>query len=118
MDCMVESGSKREAAPDTVNDNDCISDALAEMLVLIDVLTTLIVEFMFIPVDIADAIFEIVSKSDGAPPTSDITAVVMALARLLPSARIISEIAVPREFSEYSALYNDADIDATPELLA
>ena len=107
-----------DATPDTATDNDCISDILAEALLTTDALTARMVEFIIVPVDIAEATFESVSRVDGAPPTNDITAVATAFDRLLPSALIISDIAVSLEVSDDSALDNVADIDATPELLA
>jgi hypothetical protein len=102
------------ATPDTATDNDCMSEILAEVLLTTDALTTCMVEFIIVPVDIAEATFESVSSVDGAPPTNDSTAVATALDRLLPSALIISEIIESLATSDAVAFDNDS----TPELIA
>lgn len=57
-DAVVSTFEKDDTAPDTAVDNDCISDILADVLVSIDALNAVMVEFIIVPVDIAEATFE------------------------------------------------------------
>ena len=114
VDCMVKTD---DTAVDIVADNDVISEILAEVLFSIDALATIIVEFIIIPADIAEATFESLSNPGDASPTTDITAVVTALTRLTPSVLIIFEIAESIATSDAVAANNEVDVDATSELL-
>ena len=115
---MVSTSEREDTAFEIVVDNDVISEILTDALFSIDALTTVIVEFIIIPVDIAEATFESVSKTGDAPPTNDITAVATALTRLTHSVLIISEIAESMATSDAVAVNNEVDRDATSERLA
>jgi hypothetical protein len=81
VDRVASTSQREDTALDIVVDNDVTSEVLADAFFSIDALITITVEFIIVPVDIAEATFESLSKTDGAPPTNDITAAATAFDR-------------------------------------
>jgi len=78
-------------------------------------LTPSIMRYITDPVDSISDSSAIVSRVDGAPPTTAMTAAVTALDRLTPSALIAADSAESAPVSDDAALCSVVDRDATPD---
>ena len=94
VEVMESAAISDDTLVDTLLDNNVMPKFLFVVLLKMPELVVPIIEYIFIPVDIAESISPIVSNVFGAPPTIVMTAALTAFDRLTASALIICEIIV------------------------